>query len=256
MICPNCKFEQSDGNRECPRCGIIFEKYRRPKKQTVKPEKPPSEDRSMIIESHGFLRDTLFHVEPDTNPLYFGGRVLLFVVLFIWGLKFIFSSVDSGAVMKSFFHLVNLPFHEAGHILFRPFGRFMTSLGGSLFQLMMPLICMVAFLLSTRDPYAASLAFWWFGENFLDLAPYINDARRLVLPLIGGNTGKTSPYGFHDWEFILKEAGILHYDRALAQFAHKLGIIIMIAAFVWAAYILFKQYRNLDLKSRSAPVPS
>ena len=70
-----------------------------------------------------------------------------------------------------------------------------------------------------------------------------------MLPLIGGNTGKTSPYGFHDWEFILREAGLVQYDRALAQFSHKLGIIIMIVAFVWAAYILFKQYRNLDLRS-------
>ncbi|MBW2208769.1 MAG: hypothetical protein JRG79_17845 [Deltaproteobacteria bacterium] len=42
---------------------------------------------------------------------------------------------------------------------------------------------------------------------------------------------------------------MVQYDRALAQFAHKLGIIIMIVAFVWAAYILFKQYRNLDLRS-------
>lgn len=248
MICPNCTFEQSDVNRECPKCGVIFEKYRKPKKQAIKPERPPSlppKERPVIVQSQGFLRDMLFHVEPDTNPLYFGGRALLFVVLFIWGLKLISSSVDSGDVMKSFFHLVNLPFHEAGHIFFRPFGRFMTSLGGSLFQLLMPLICMVVFLLSARDPYGASLSFWWFGENFLDLAPYINDARRQVLPLLGGNTGRTSPYGFHDWEFILKEAGLIHYDHALAQFAHTLGILIMVAAYVWAAYILFKQYRNL-----------
>ncbi len=249
MICPNCKFELDDLSRECPKCGVIFEKYRKPEKKVVKEEKLSAKEMAAVVESGGFVREMFFHVEPDTNPVYFGGRLLLFVVLFVWGLKFIFSTVDSGAVMKSFFHLVNLPFHEAGHILFRPFGRYMTSLGGSLFQLMMPLICMGVFLVSTRDPFAASLSFWWFGQNFLDLAPYINDARRLVLPLLGGNIGKTSPYGFHDWEFILREAGLVHYDRALALFAHKLGIIIMMAAMVWAAYILFKQFKNLDLKS-------
>jgi hypothetical protein len=249
MICPNCKFDQDDLNTECPKCGVIFEKYRKPEKKAAEPDQPSAKELAAVVESGGYVREMLFNVEPDTNPLYFGGRVLLFAVLFIWGLKFFFSSVDSGAVMKSFFHLVNLPFHEAGHILFRPFGRYMTSLGGSLFQLMMPLICMGVFLVSTRDPFAASLAFWWFGENFLDLAPYINDARRLVLPLLGGNTGRTSPYGFHDWEFILKEAGLIRYDRALALFAHKLGIAVMIAAVVWAAYILYKQFRNLDLKN-------
>ncbi|MFC1579610.1 zinc ribbon domain-containing protein [Thermodesulfobacteriota bacterium] len=251
MRCPNCKFEQADFARECPKCGVIFEKYRKPVKKDIKKEDkeetPSAKELAAVVESKGLVREMLFQVEPDTNPVYFGGRVLLFVVLFVWGLKFMFTSVDSGAVMGSFFHLVNLPFHEAGHILFRPFGRYMTSLGGSLFQLMMPLICMGVFLVHTRDSYAASLSFWWFGQNFLDLAPYINDARRLVLPLLGGNTGKSSPYGFHDWEFILREAGIVHWDRRLALFSHKLGIIIMIVAILWAAYILFKQFKNLDL---------
>ena len=157
MICPNCKYEQDDLSRECPKCGVIFEKYRKPRKKAVKKEEKLSEkELAAVVESKGFVREMLFQVEPDTNPIYFGGRVLLFVVLFIWGLKFIFSSVDSAAVMKSFFHLVNLPFHEAGHIIFRPLGRFMTSLGGSLFQLMMPLICMGVFLMKTKPIFIIS----------------------------------------------------------------------------------------------------
>ena len=45
-------------------------------------------------------------------------------------------------------------FHEAGHILFSPFGRFMTVLGGSLTQVLVPLLCAGAFLWQTRDPFA------------------------------------------------------------------------------------------------------
>ena len=145
--------------------------------------------------------------------------------------------------MDSFWHLVNLPFHEAGHIFFRPLGRFMTSLGGSLGQLLMPLVCLVVFLVKTRDAFAAAFALWWFGENFLDLAPYINDARSLCLPLLGGNTGRTSPYGFHDWEFILKKLGWIQHDHTLAVFAHTFGCILMIFALVWGGYILYKQYQ-------------
>jgi len=37
-----------------------------------------------------------------------------------------------------FMHLVNLPFHEAGHIIFKAFGRFIIFLGGCLGQLLMP----------------------------------------------------------------------------------------------------------------------
>jgi hypothetical protein len=67
----------------------------------------------------------------------------------------------------------------------------------------------------------------------------------MTLPLLGGNTGRTSPYGFHDWEFILKESGLAHYDHALAHFAHRLGAILMIFALVWGGYILYKQYKSL-----------
>jgi hypothetical protein len=153
--------------------------------------------------------------------------------------------METNYVFKSFWHLVNLPFHEAGHIIFRPFGRFITSLGGSLGQLLMPLVCMAVFLIKTRDTFAASFTLWWFGENFMDLAPYINDARSGTLPLLGGNTGRTSPYGFHDWEFILNEAGLMRYDHALAGFAYKFGSLLMMCALVWCGYILLKQYRQL-----------
>jgi hypothetical protein len=109
---------------------------------------------------------------------------------------------------------------------------------------------MGAFLFFTRDPFAGSVAFWWFGQNFMDLAPYINDARAGVLPLLGGNTGRNAPYGFHDWEFILKESGLIRYDHAIAQISHKTGIVILLLAFLWGGYLLFRQFRNLDLHAR------
>lgn len=43
------------------------------------------------------------------------------------------------ALGHSFIHLINLVFHEAGHILLAPFGSFMMSLGGSLLQAIVPL---------------------------------------------------------------------------------------------------------------------
>jgi hypothetical protein len=68
-------------------------------------------------------------------------------------------------------HLVNLPFHEAGHVIFSPFGRFMQVLGGTLGQLLMPTICMAVLLLRTREAFGAAVALWWLGENFMDVAP-------------------------------------------------------------------------------------
>jgi hypothetical protein len=123
----------------------------------------------------------------------------------------------------------------------------MTSLGGTLGQLLIPMICLLVFLLKAKNPFGASVSLWWFGENFMDIAPYINDARNQDLVLLGGITGREADYGYHDWEFILNEIGLLRYDHTLAHMAYNFGIVLMLISFVWAGYLLFKQYRNLDL---------
>ena len=245
MQCPKCSFEQPDQHTECPRCGIIIDKYRRLQDNIPETETSAAIQAEPAPGMAEIIKTLLFYVKPETNLLIFGGRVLFFLVIFFWGLKFIFMPMASDDVFDSIWHLINLPFHEFGHILFRPFGRLMTSLGGSVAQVLMPVICLAVFLIKTRDTFAASFTLWWTGQNFMDLAPYINDARSLTLPLLGGNTGRTSPYGFHDWEFILKETKLLRYDHVLANLADTLGTLLMICAFVWGGYILFKQYKNL-----------
>ena len=249
MKCPKCSFEQPDQQTECIRCGVIFDKYRQRQKNTPPTESTAGVEIDPAPNPAEFIKELLFYVKPETNPLIFGGRALFFLVIFIWGLRFIFTPMESNYVFDSFWHLVNLPFHEVGHIVFRPFGRMMTSLGGSIAQVFMPLVCLAVFLVKTRDTFAASFALWWTGENFMDLAPYIDDARSLTLPLLGGNTGQTSPYGFHDWEFILQETRLLRYDHVLAKCAYILGTGMMICALAWGGYILFRQYKKLDLLS-------
>jgi len=170
MQCPKCSFEQADQYNECVKCGIVFNKYRRP--GTVPPR--PKAIEAVVEENAAgigeLIRELVFYVKPQINPLIFAGRVVFFLVIFIWGLKLIFTPLQTNYSGESFWHLVNLPFHEAGHIFFRPFGRFMTSLGGSLAQLLMPLVCLLVFLIKTRDTFAASFSLWWVGENFIDLA--------------------------------------------------------------------------------------
>ncbi len=240
MKCPKCNFEQEDQNLDCIRCGIIFEKYRNSQESAPIPDTQPKQSNLRAS-----IKELIFYVHPTTNPFAFGCRILFFLVISVWGFNFIFSSINSNCAGESLWHMINLPFHEAGHIIFRPFGRVITSLGGSLAQLLMPSICLFVLLIKTRDSFGASFSFWWIGENFLDLAPYINDARSLTLPLLGGNTGRTAPYGFHDWEFILKELGLIRYDHFLAYCSHIVGSLIMIVSFLWGGYILYQQYKNL-----------
>jgi hypothetical protein len=200
-----------------------------------------------VAEEDSFFQGSVFFVEPKVNPFFFSGRVLIFLIFFIWGWKFILSSLATNDVGNSFFHLVNLPFHEAGHLFFGFFGRWIGSLGGTLGQLLVPIVCLLAFLIKSKNPFGASIALWWLGENFMDIAPYINDARKQELMLLGGVTGKEADYGYHDWEFILREIGLLRHDHTLARLAHDFGILLMLLSFAWAGYLLYKQYRHLDL---------
>ena len=112
---------------------------------------------------------------------------------------------------------------------------------------MIPTVCLATFLPKHKNPFGASAALWRFPENFIDIAPSINDARNGQLMLLGGVTGREADDGYHDWEFILNEIGLLRHDHALARIGHSLGILRMLVSFVWAVYLLFKQYRNLTL---------
>jgi hypothetical protein len=246
MKCPKCDFVQSDQNTKCSKCGVLFENGQKRQPSPLKKRPAPAE-KGDAAEAGTFFQEFIFYVEPKVNPFYFGGRVIIGLILFIWGWKFILTPMATNDAGNSFFHLVNLPFHEAGHLFFQLFGRWMGSLGGTLGQLLIPLICLLSFLIKGKNPFGASVALWWFGESFMDIAPYINDARNQELTLLGGITGREADYGVHDWEFILNEIGLLRYDHTLASLARHFGIVLMLLSFAWAGYLLFKQYRNLDL---------
>jgi hypothetical protein len=64
------------------------------------------------------------------------------------------------------------------------------------------------------------------------------------MPLLGGNFGNSSPYGFHDWEYLLTESGLLRHDHVLAGAAHGGGSILMLLAVFWAGCLLYRQYRR------------
>ncbi len=246
MRCPKCDFEQQDQNTECPKCGIVFQKYDERPAPPFRKRTGALREKKPALEEESFFKKFFFWVEPEVNPFYFGGRVILFLILFIWGWKFILAPMTSNYAGESFLHLVNLPFHEAGHLFFGLFGRWMTSLGGTLGQLMVPILCLLTFLIGYKNPFGGAATLWWLAESLMDVAPYINDARSGQLMLLGGLTGREADYGYHDWEFILNEIGLLRWDHALALIAQGFGILLMLTSLAWAGGLLWKQYQHLD----------
>ena len=173
---------------------------------------------------------------PGTAALAARGLLLLFLAL--WTLGFLRHGMDPDHLMSSFMHLVHLPFHEAGHVLLMPFGRFLSVLGGSALQVLVPLLCGGAFLLKNRDPFGASITLWWAGQSLMDLAPYIADARVLRLPLLGGRTG--AEVEGHDWEYLLSALGLMSRDVALGRLAFAAGALAMLAALGWGGFLLWR----------------
>jgi hypothetical protein len=164
------------------------------------------------------------------------GRVLLLLLLTRWTWLFLFWPMREDTIGSSFLHIVNLPFHEAGHIIFSPFGVFMMTLGGSLMQVLVPVICGIAFLTTSPNPFGAAVMCWWAGENLMDVAVYINDARSLTLILLGGHTG--AEVDGHDWERILQLTGLTMHDHQIAWTAHAIGAVMMVAALMWGAVLV------------------
>ena len=238
--CPKCHAERIDEATECARCGIIFAKYR---PDLSKSRLSSSSSRA---KSQWLLTAKHWLIESDTtaDSMTFYGRAALLVVLVCWGWKFITTPLETNYTGESFLHLINLPFHEAGHVMFIPFGRFMTILGGSLGQVLMPIICLGTFLVKTRDPFGAAVALWWTAESLMDIAPYINDARALDLMLIGGVTGKETDG--HDWNNILTMLGLLEWDHRLAHLTYNVGILLMLGSFFWGGALLLRHYRRLS----------
>jgi hypothetical protein len=242
LICPKCGAEQKKEELECMHCGVIFAKLT-PEDFDHSP--PATEIKESFQTSEAGLKTYLLVCDKEESNLIWAGRLLAYLIILFWGCKFIVTPMASDYFARTFLHGVNLAFHEAGHVIFSLFGRFLGVFGGSLGQILMPLICMGAFLFY-RNPFAASVALWWVGENFMDLAPYINDARALQLPLIGGNIGSDDP-DFHDWNHLLRDLGWLKYDHTLAIVSNQLGVLLIIVSFIWGGYLLCRRYKTIHM---------
>ena len=248
--CPKCGYEgaATDVGTQavCTACGLVFAKWVQKTLGTARlpREQAPADDGAAGWPA--LLIARILHVEPRTDPVVFWGRVAIYVAFFVWGWYFILLDFRTNEIGQSFMHRVNLVFHEAGHMLFTPFGQFMRVLGGSLGQLLMPAIVMGALVCKNQDNFGGSIGLWWLGQSLKDLAPYINDARDLQLQLLTGHSQDVPET--HDWANILLDLGLIFQEKKIAFAADAGGSLLMLLAMAWGGYILLQQYRTLEDK--------
>ncbi len=138
----------------------------------------------------------------------------------------------------SFLDNVDLPIHETGHLLFRPFGEFMMIAGGSLFQVIFPLI-FFGYFVWQRSYYSAAIVMLWVGQSILNVWVYASDAVVMQLVLTSGSTGAEG--GFHDWNYLLTATGLLESTKTVAKIIRFFGTFTIIIASISAVYFSFVQ---------------
>lgn len=144
--------------------------------------------------------------------LFLGIRSILILYL-IYLLFFLLS--DQFSPVQPYFHppfllivldWINLFIHEAGHLIFSPFGYMMKLLGGSLMQLVIPLAAIIVWY--RRDRLNAHYFLFWFGESLINVSVYVGDAPYRRLRLISSGA-------LHDWYVILGCLTLLEWQGQL-----------------------------------------
>ena len=118
---------------------------------------------------------------------------------------------------------VNLLIHEAGHLIFSPFGEFVMVAGGSLFQVIMPAL-FVGYFIYQRQYFSAALVLFWVGESILNVSVYAGDAQAMQLPLLGGEDSE------HDWNYLLSTLNLLQVTAKVAGTIRALGTTTIVLA--------------------------
>ena len=126
----------------------------------------------------------------------------------------------------------DLGFHELGHMLTMFWApEPVVAFAGSFVQMAVPLGLGVYFHFVRRQPFATALMLAWAGSSASNVAIYIADATRRVLPLLGDQEG-------HDWAYLLGPGALNMLDAtdaiaagvqvlAAMLFASAVGVVLM-----------------------------
>ncbi len=116
--------------------------------------------------------------------------------------------------------------HEAGHVFFMIFGRFIYMAGGTLMQIILPSLIVYTFF---RNYYitGVQVGAFWLGQNLINISVYAADAQRMRLHLLGN--------GIHDWHYMLSTLGLLSYTDFIGWliFGFAIAVFGIVVGLPW-----------------------
>lgn len=164
------------------------------------------------------------------------GQIILLLVLLKWSYSLFFPT---DVYPWIFLDNANLLIHEGGHIIFHPLGDFMQVLGGSLTQVIVPLLFVLHFLTQMRWT-AAAFSIFWLGDSMVNVSYYIGDARLTVLPLLNGDAST------HDWNWILSRLHLLQYDTVIGNSIFVIGVVWIVLSVLMLLIDIYFSLRHID----------
>lgn len=117
--------------------------------------------------------------------------------------------------------LVDLGFHELGHLVTYPLPDLVTAAMGSVTQVAVPLGLAAYFCWWRNELPQAAVCTAWAGTSARDASLYIADAPYERLQLIGGD---------HDWAFFFNDLGHLEWSAGVATAVKVTGAVMLVAA--------------------------
>lgn len=122
--------------------------------------------------------------------------------------------------------------HEAGHLVFLPFGEFLEAASGTLLECLIPIIFMIAFY-RQKDFFGISFCFGWLATCFFYASWYMAEAQQ------------TDDWR-HDWFNMLSTMGILQYNRTMAFFVKIFGVVLMLISILSGFWLLWQMFRSRE----------
>ena len=153
----------------------------------------------------------------------------------------------SGSLFSLYFFIFNQTLgivHEGGHgicyVLHAP--RFITTLNGTLFQLLFPLG--IAYYYRKRgNDFASYMAMFFVGFSLLYTAWYISTSGQGAM--VSAQNSFLGVDGYHDFHYILSSMGLLTYYKGIALAVKIISYLLMILS---VGFMLFDAFmRNGEL---------
>jgi hypothetical protein len=244
-VCPKCGHAPLPADQSlpaaCPACGIVLAKFATAPARAEHAELPDD------VVKRPSLAGWLFHVPDEISKANWYGRGALLVAVIVY--TFIFfreTNVRYGDLGGHLLWLLITPWHEAGHLIFSPFGQFMHIAGGTIMQHMFPIVLGFALLVKGRNPFGAAICFWLLGYSVIYTGWYMHDAGDPQGMMLSGKSSAEDDG--HDFANLFGYFGRWWFDHAIGAgiFVARVGQAMMVAGLAWGAYMLWLQRSNFS----------